>query len=216
MIGGAARPPTPPAVVDKTMCAACEILKLLPTGTVLAFPRAGRRPSPTTGGACGAASRYTTAALIAACTASCVLLSFTDSLVSHVDGRRLYYGVATLRGFRPFNFEGTREEMEERFGDLPGMKVRALDFVHAHVSAVVFVVVALGNADVQGCLFPDAGTGFTEMFRNLPMGLGLLASMVFMIFPTTRKSIGYTDMMPHKEDYGKGGNNIPGQTTPSV
>ncbi|BAB64759.1 P0560B06.26 [Oryza sativa Japonica Group] len=204
MIGGAARPPTPPAVVDKTMCAACDILKLLPTGTVLAFHELA--PSFTNhGGACGAASRYTTAALIAACTASCVLLSFTDSLVSHVDGRRLYYGVATLRGFRPFNFEGTREEMEERFGDLPGMKVRALDFVHAHVSAVVFVVVALGNADVQGCLFPDAGTGFTEMFRNLPMGLGLLASMVFMIFPTTRKSIGYTDMMPHKEDYGKGG-----------
>uniref|UniRef100_A0A0E0JIW1 Uncharacterized protein n=1 Tax=Oryza punctata TaxID=4537 RepID=A0A0E0JIW1_ORYPU len=213
MIGGGARPTTPPAVVDKTMCAACDILKLLPTGTVLAFHELA--PSFTNhGGACGEASRYITAALIVACAASCVLLSFTDSLVSHVDGR-LYYGVATFRGFHPFNFEGTREEMEERFGDLPRMKVRALDFVHALVSAVVFIVVALGNADVQGCLFPDAGPGFTQMFRNLPMGLGLLSSMVFMIFPTTRKSIGYTDMMPHNEDYGKGGN-TPGQTTPSV
>uniref|UniRef100_A0A0D9V110 Uncharacterized protein n=1 Tax=Leersia perrieri TaxID=77586 RepID=A0A0D9V110_9ORYZ len=95
--------------------------------------------------------------------------------------------------------------MEARFGDLPGMKVRAVDFVHALVSAIVFVAVALGNAQVQGCLFPDAGEGFRDVFMNLPVALGLMSSMLFMIFPTTRKSIGYTDMMPHKEDGRKGG-----------
>ncbi|KAF0920456.1 hypothetical protein E2562_035167 [Oryza meyeriana var. granulata] len=212
MIGGTAKPPTPPpAVVDKTMCAACDILKLLPTGTVLAFHELA--PSFTNhGGACGAASRYVTTALIVACATSCVLFSFTDSLVSRADGR-LYYGVATRRGFRPFNFEGTREEMEDRFGDLPGMKVRALDFVHALVSAVVFVVVALGNAEIQGCLFPDVGPSVREMLNNLPVAFGLMASMVFMIFPTTRKGIGYTDMKPHKEDDRKGGTGTPGQST---
>lgn len=204
-----AKPPT--QVVDKTLCGACDILKLLPTGTVLTFHALG--PSFSNHGACGGASRYLTVALIVACAASCVLFSFTDSLVGR-DGR-LYYGVATLRGFYPFNFYGTCEERKEKFGDLPKMKVRALDFVHAFVSAVVFVVLALGNAGIQSCLFPDVGLDVREVLMNLPVGLGFLSSMVFMIFPTTRKSIGYTDLMPHhQEDDEKG--DVPGRSTSSV
>ncbi|KAL6596614.1 hypothetical protein ACP70R_047257 [Stipagrostis hirtigluma subsp. patula] len=192
---GCGRPPAP-AAVDKTLSCACDIIKLLPTGTVLAFHALA--PSFSNHGECASASRYLTAALVAACAASCVLLSFTDSLVGR-DGR-LYYGVATARGFCPFNFDGPREERRRRFGDLPRMKVRALDFVHALVSAALFVVVALGNAGVQSCLFPDVGPDVREVLTNLPVGLGFLSSMVFMIFPTTRKSIGYTDLMPHKEE----------------
>ena len=127
-----------------------------------------------------------------------MLLSFSDSLVGR-DGR-LYYGVATPRGFYPFNFDGTGEERRRKFRDLPRMKVRPLDFVHALVSSVLFVVVALGNAGIQSCLFPDIGPDVREVLMNLPVGLGFLASMVFMIFPTTRKSIGYTDLMPHKQE----------------
>ncbi|XP_062227604.1 protein DMP4-like [Phragmites australis] len=193
-INGGAKPPTP--VVDKTLSGACDIIKLLPTGTVLAFHALA--PSFSNHGACGSASRYLTLALIGACAASCVLLSFTDSLVGR-DGR-LYYGVATPRGFYPFNFDGTSDERSHKFGDLPRMKVRALDFVHALISAALFVVVALGNAGIQSCLFPDLGTDLREVLTNLPVGLGFLSSVVFMIFPTTRKSIGYTDLMPHQQE----------------
>ncbi|CAL5047445.1 unnamed protein product [Urochloa decumbens] len=197
-------PPPPPPLVDKTLCGVCDIIKLLPTGTVTAFH--ALEPSFSNHGACGTASRYLTAALVGVCAASCVLLSFTDSLVG-CDGR-LYYGVATPRGFYPFNFDGTGEERRRKFGNLPRMKVRPLDFVHALVSSVLFIIVALGNAGVQSCLFPDVGVDVREVLMNLPVGLGLLASMVFMIFPTTRKSIGYTDLMPQKqEDEGKGSNN---------
>ncbi|PAN24513.1 hypothetical protein PAHAL_4G228300 [Panicum hallii] len=200
--GGATK--QPPPLVDKTLCGACDIIKLLPTGTVTVFHALA--PTFSNHGACGVASRYLTLALVGACAASCVLLSFTDSLVDR-DGR-LYYGVATPRGFYPFNFDGTGEERRRRFGDLPRMKVRPLDFMHAAVSAVLFVVVALGNAGIKSCLFPNIGPDVREVLMNLPVGLGLLASMVFMIFPTTRKSIGYTDLMPHKqEDDGKGSNN---------
>ncbi|CAN6214175.1 unnamed protein product [Urochloa humidicola] len=202
--GNDAKKPPPP-LVDKTLCGVSDIIKLLPTGTVTAFHALA--PSFSNHGACGVASRYLTAALVGACAASCVLLSFTDSLVC-CDGR-LHYGVATPRGFYPFNFDGTCEERRRKFGDLPQMRVRPLDFVHALVSSVLFVVVALGNAGVQSCLFPDIGVDVREVLMNLPVGLGLLASMVFMIFPTTRKSIGYTDLMPHKlEDEGKGSNGL--------
>lgn len=197
IIGGT-RPPPP--LVDKTLSSASDIVKLLPTGTVLVFHALA--PSFSNHGSCGPANRYLTISLIGVCAVSCVLHSFTDSLVSK-DGK-LYYGVAMPRGFYPFNFEGTVEEIRAKFGDLPRMKIRVLDFVHAFVSAVLFIVVALGNAGIQNCLFPGVGSDVRQVLASLPVGLGFVSSMMFMIFPTMRKSIGYTDLMPHQlEDDGK-------------
>ncbi|KAM3295448.1 hypothetical protein ACQJBY_038001 [Aegilops geniculata] len=184
----------PPA--DKTLSSASDLLKLLPTGTVLAFQALA--PSFSNNhGVCHAANRCLVQALVGGCAASCVLLSFTDSLVGR-DGR-LYYGAATFGGFYPFNFTGTRAERDAVFKDLSRFRVTPMDFVHAVVSALVFLAVAFADAGIQGCLFPDAGTDTRELLVNLPVAAGFLASMVFMIFPTTRKSIGYTDMMPHSQ-----------------
>ena len=171
--------------VDKTLSGASDLLKLLPTGTVLAFQALA--PSFTNHGVCHTANRYLVLALIATCAFSCVLLSFTDSLVGR-DGR-LYYGVATFWGFYPFNFPGGRAEKDAMFKDhLARFRITALDFVHA---------VAVSDASIQSCLFPDCGADVRELLVNLPLGAGFLSSVVFMIFPTTRKSIGYTDMTPH-------------------
>jgi hypothetical protein len=207
--GGDARPPAP--LEDKTLSScACDIIKLLLTGTVLAFHTLV--PSFSNHGVCGSASRYLTLSLIGVCAAFCMLHSITDSLVGK-DGK-LYYGVATRRGFYPFNFDGTGDEMKAKFGNLPRMMVRALDFVHALVSACLFVVVALGNAGIQSCLFPDLGSDVRTVLTNLPVGLGFLSSVMFMIFPTTRKSVGYTDLMPHQEGDGKG--NVTALSTSAV
>ncbi|KAL6615288.1 hypothetical protein ACP70R_037558 [Stipagrostis hirtigluma subsp. patula] len=123
--------------VDKTLSGASDLLKLLPTGTVLAFQALA--PSFSNHGVCHTANRYLVLALIAGCALSCVLLSFTDSVVGR-DGR-LYYGAATLRGFYPFNFAGTtREERDAAFSrDLSRLRATALDVVHAVFSAVVFL-----------------------------------------------------------------------------
>ncbi|CAO2208221.1 unnamed protein product [Urochloa humidicola] len=155
-------PPPRPA-----LSSASDLLKLLPTGTVLAFQALA--PSFSNHGA-----------------------------VLGRDGK-LYHGAATLRGFYPFNFAGTREERGAAFRDLSRLRITALDLVHAFFSALVFLAVALADASVQGCLFPDAGPDVRELLVNLPLGAGFLSSMVFMIFPTTRKSIGYTDMAPHAQ-----------------
>jgi hypothetical protein len=176
--------------VDKTLSGASDLLKLLPTGTVLAFQALA--PSLSNHGVCHAANRYLLLALVGGCAASCVLLSFTDSLVGR-DGR-LYYGAATFRGFYPFNFTGTRAERDAVFKDLSRLRVTPMDLVHAVFSAVVFLAVAFADANVLSCLLPT-----WELLVNLPLATGFLASMVFMIFPTTRKSIGYTDMMPHSQ-----------------
>ncbi|XP_066308761.1 protein DMP2-like [Miscanthus floridulus] len=176
-------------------CASSDLLKLLPTGTVLAFQALA--PSFSNHGVCHEANRYLVLSLLGACTASCVLLSFTDSLVGR-DGK-LYHGAATFWGFYPFNYTGTSEEREATFKDLSRFRITARDFVHAFFSALVFLAVALADASIQGCLFPDAGPDVRELLANLPLGAGFLSSMVFMIFPTTRKSIGYTDMTPHAQ-----------------
>lgn len=176
-------------------CASSDLLKLLPTGTVLAFQALA--PSFSNHGVCHhAANRYLVLSLIGACAVSCVLLSFTDSLVGR-DGK-LYHGAATFGGFYPFNY-ATREEREATFRDLSRFRITAMDFVHAFFSALVFLAVVFADAGIQGCLFPDAGADVRELLVNLPLGAGFLSSMVFMIFPTTRKSIGYTDMTPHAQ-----------------
>ncbi|GJN31846.1 hypothetical protein PR202_gb20297 [Eleusine coracana subsp. coracana] len=191
-------PPAAPVrpVVDKTtLSSASDLLKLLPTGTVLAFQALA--PSFSNHGLCYAANRYLVIALIAACATSCVLLSFTDSLVGR-DGK-LYHGVATFWGLYPFNFTGTPAERDATFKDLSRFRITALDFVHAFFSALVFLAVALADASIQGCLFPDAGPDVRELLVNLPLGVGFLSSIVFMIFPTTRKSIGYSETTPHAQ-----------------
>ncbi|KAG2588889.1 protein DMP5-like [Panicum virgatum] len=194
----ATKPPpaaAPKAAARPALSSASDLMKLLPTGTVLAFQALA--PSFSNHGVCHAANRYLVLSLVGACAASCVLLSFTDSLVGR-DGK-LYHGAATFGGFYPFNFTGAREEREATFKDLARLRITALDFVHAFFSALVFLAVALADASIQGCLFPDAGRDVTELLVNLPLGAGFLSSMVFMIFPTTRKSIGYADMAPHAQ-----------------
>ncbi|KAE8812390.1 hypothetical protein D1007_10756 [Hordeum vulgare] len=179
--------------VDKTLSGASDLLKLLPTGTVLAFQALA--PSFTNHGVCHTANRYLVLVLIGGCALSCVLLSFTDSLVGR-DGK-LYYGIATFRSFYPFNFAGAPAERDAMFNDLGRFRVNGLDFVHAVFSAVVFLAVAVADASIQSCMFPNAGADVRELLVNLPLGAGFLSSVVFMIFPTTRKSVGYTDMTPH-------------------
>ncbi|RLN23527.1 uncharacterized protein C2845_PM07G09930 [Panicum miliaceum] len=172
----------PKAAARPALSSASDLLKLLPTGTVLAFQALA--PSFSIHGVCHVANRYLVLSLVGACAASCVLLSFTDSLVGR-DGK-LYHGAATFGGFYPFNFTGTREEREATFKDLYRLRITALDFVHAFFSALVFLAVALADASIQGCLFPDAGPDVRELLVNLPLGAGCPAW----------KSVGYADMAP--------------------
>ncbi|CAO2190991.1 unnamed protein product [Urochloa humidicola] len=188
-------PPFPPqpattAAMDKALSSVANLAKLLPTGTALAFQALS--PSFTNRGACLPANRYLTAALLYLCFLSCVFFSFTDTFVG-ADGK-LYYGLATAKGFLVFNYTGGNEEEEDAErrrqvfrNKLQGHRMRCLDFVHAGLSAVVFLTVAFGDAAVQSCYFPDASGNVKQVLTNLPLGAGFLSTMVFLVFPTTRK-----------------------------
>lgn len=195
--GSSSSPPPPPTTaMDRTLSSVANLAKLLPTGTALAFQSLS--PSFTNRGACLTSNRYLTAALLYLCVLSCIFFSFTDSFVGG-DGK-LYYGVATTKGFLVFNYDagsssdGDDDDQRRRrevFKDLRRLRIRWVDYVHAVFTAVVFMTVAFSSTAVQSCYFPEAGDNVKQLLTNLPLGAGFLSTTVFLVFPTTRKGIGY-------------------------
>ncbi|KAG5223514.1 protein DMP [Salix suchowensis] len=178
---------------------AANLASLLPTGTVLAAQ--ALIPSFTNNGECALANEYLTLGMIVCCSLACFLSSFTDSFTGK-DGR-YYYGIATWNDFWVFNVDRTDGAgLEEEINNkeyMAARRITAIDFVHAFTSLTVFLVFALNDSNVQKCFFPRAGANEKALIMNLPLGAGLLASLLFMLFPTTRRGIGYGDT-PVKSD----------------
>jgi len=154
----------PPTVIDRSLASVANLAKLLPTGTALAFQSLS--PSFTNRGACLPSNRYLTAALLY----FCVFFSFTDSFVGG-DGK-LYYGLATAKGFLVFNYTGDDEEDAERrrqvFKNLHRLRIRWLDYVHAVFSAIVFLTVAPECFGVLWRTYPPPSTVRALSFRFAP------------------------------------------------
>jgi Protein of unknown function (DUF679) len=177
---------TTATVTNKTLSSTANLAQLLPTGTVLAFESLSS--SFTNSGTCHVSNKFLTALLIYFCVTSCMIFTFTDSIVGQ-DGK-LYYGLATFKGFQVFNFTGSDDDARQNFHDLQRLRIRIVDFVHAFFTALVFLCVAFSDTGVQNCFFKGAGDNAHELLVNLPLGAAVLSSFVFLIFPTTRKGIG--------------------------
>ncbi|XBH97798.1 hypothetical protein VPH35_127416 [Triticum aestivum] len=169
--------------------------KLLPMGTMLAYQALS--PSFTNHVKCEASNQWLTAALVIILAALCILFSFTDSVLGR--DQKLYYGVATPRGFNVFNFSNEEEKLQWTPAEFRRLSIRPLDFLHAIFTSLVFLTVAFSDVGLQNCFFPNAGRNTMELLKNLPLGIAFLSSFVFMVFPTKRKGIGYTDTTPRQK-----------------
>ncbi|KAK4406747.1 protein DMP4 [Sesamum angolense] len=188
--------------VHKTLASAANLANLLPTGTVLAFRTL--IPSFSNKGTCQLSNKCLTTGLIAFCAVICFLSSFTDSFTDS-DGK-LYYGIATFKGLYIFNSTTDHDEQLPESGgdedkmnnsstmDLSKFRISLIDFVHAFVSLLVFLAFAFSDSDVQSCFFAVGGADLDVLVVNLPLAAGVFSSFLFMIFPTTRRGIGYADM----------------------
>ncbi|KAF5739500.1 hypothetical protein HS088_TW12G00706 [Tripterygium wilfordii] len=186
--------PTLPKYGNKRLATAANLTNLLPTGTVLAFQTL--IPSFSNNGKCEVANKCLTLGIIVCCSVACFLSSFTDSF-STSEGK-LFYGIATFKGMYVFNNdEEIGEEDNPQF--LDKFRICLIDFVHAFASLIVFLVFAFSGSEVQTCLFPKQGPNRHALMVNLPLGAGLLASFLFMIFPTRRRGIGYADLTPSRK-----------------
>ncbi|KAF7803408.1 protein DMP6-like [Senna tora] len=167
--------------ISQTFQSTAHLANLLPTGTVLAFQILS--PIFSNLGECDSVSRVMTASLVALCGASCFLLCFTDSFRDSKGN--VCYGFATSRGL--WIIDGSTvlpSEVAARY------RLRFIDFAHAFMSILVFAAIALFDQNVVSCFFPAPSRRTEEVLTALPVGIGVMCSMLFVTFPTQRHGIG--------------------------
>ncbi|EXB29041.1 hypothetical protein L484_018458 [Morus notabilis] len=161
--------------ISQTLTSAANLANLLPTGTLLAFQLL--TPIFTNNGACDPVTRTLSFLLLLLLSFSCFLASFTDSMKAS-DGQR-----AVLFDYP----DPTGSDLP----DLSKFRIRFIDWVHAVLSVLVFGVVALRDKNVVGCFYPQPGHTVQEVLDIVPVGVGLVCSLLFVVFPTRRHGIGY-------------------------
>ncbi|KAF2305163.1 hypothetical protein GH714_002691 [Hevea brasiliensis] len=151
-------------------------------GTVLAFQLLS--PIFSNQGNCDSVSRFMTTGLVALCGLSCFLSSFTDSFIDK--NGNVCYGFATFRGL--WIIDGS-ETIEPEIG--AKYRLRFIDFMHALMSILVFAAIALFDQNVVNCFNPTPSAETQEVLMALPVGIGVICSMLFVVFPTQRHGIGF-------------------------
>ncbi|XP_057949938.1 protein DMP6 [Malania oleifera] len=168
--------------ISQTFLSTAHLANLLPTGSVLAFQLLA--PIFTNEGECDSASQSMTAGLVALCGMSCFLLCFTDSFRDK--NGNVCYGFATFRGLWVIDGSTTLPpELAAKY------QLRFIDFMHALMSILVFAAVALFNQNVVSCFYPTPSDETRELLTSLPVGIGIICSMLFVVFPTQRHGIGF-------------------------
>jgi hypothetical protein len=168
--------------ISQTYQSTAHLATLLPTGTVLAFQLLS--PVVTAQGHCIRANRAMAGALLALCALSCFVLSFTDSFR---DGRgAVRYGFATFRGLWVIDGGAPLEPQAAA-----AYRVRFIDLAHAVVSVMIFAAVALFDHNVVSCFYPVPSEEARQVLTVLPIAIGVVGSMLFVTFPTTRHGIGF-------------------------
>ncbi|KAI8000362.1 Protein DMP4 [Camellia lanceoleosa] len=168
--------------ISQTFQSTAHLANLLPTGSVLAFQLLS--PIFTNQGQCDPVSRSMTAGLIALCGLSCFLLSFTDSFKDKKGN--ICYGFATVHGL--WVIDGTVTLLPE---DAKKYRLKFIDFMHAFMSILVFAAIALFDQSVVSCFYPTPSDEAQEVLTSLPVGIGVICSMLFVVFPTQRHGIGF-------------------------
>ncbi|XP_023007318.1 protein DMP9-like [Cucurbita maxima] len=168
--------------MQKTLSRTSMLVNFLPTGTLLTFEML--LPSASGKGECTAVNTMMINLLLGLCTLSCFMFHFTDSFKGG-DGK-VYYGMVTPRGLAVFKSGLAEVEVpkDERF------KVGFTDFVHALMSVMVFMAIALSDHRVTNCLFPGHAADMEEVMESFPLMVGTICSGLFFVFPNTRYGIG--------------------------
>ncbi|XP_028766571.1 protein DMP6-like [Neltuma alba] len=168
--------------MNQTFQSSAHLANLLPTGSVLAFQLLS--PIFTNLGTCDSVSQFMTAGLVALCGASCFLLCFTDSFRDNKGN--ICYGFATFSGLWVIDGLTTLPpELAAKY------RLRFIDFMHAVMSVLVFAAIAMFDQNVVNCFFPEPSNQTQEVLTALPVGIGVICSMLFVVFPTQRHGIGF-------------------------
>ncbi|KAH6789106.1 transmembrane protein [Perilla frutescens var. frutescens] len=173
---------SPQTVLTQALQSSANLANLLPTGTIFAFQLL--TPIFTNGGSCDTTTRPT--ALLIVLAISCLLASFTDS-IKCANGD-VHYGFVTTKGLWMFDFSNASAS---GLPDLSKYRLKMMDVMHALLSLSVFVAVALRDKNVVRCFYPMPGNEAQQMLDVVPVAIGFVSSLLFVLFPTKRHGIGY-------------------------
>ncbi|XP_042508764.1 protein DMP7-like [Macadamia integrifolia] len=165
-------------VINTILSGTARLNVLLPTATILSFTIFA--PLLTNDGKCDNLNRWLMASFIGISAASCVFFTFTDSF--RTASGRLYYGIATFNGIWTFNGGRKRPFRPADY------KLRWADLFHATLSLIAFLTFAGSNFDVVLCYYPSLPRKVTN---TVPLVVGFVISVLFVVFPSKRKGIGY-------------------------
>ncbi|KAI4373476.1 hypothetical protein MLD38_011598 [Melastoma candidum] len=166
---------------QKTISKTSLLANFLPTGTLLTFEML--LPSASGKGQCNAGNALMINALLALCSLSCFLFHFTDSFKTP-DGK-VYYGFVTPKGLSMFKTgPGVEVPQDKKY------KLGLSDMVHAVMSVMVFMAIALSDHRVTNCLFPGKEKEMDEVMESFPLMVGVVCSALFLVFPNTRYGVG--------------------------
>ncbi|KAL5560016.1 hypothetical protein UlMin_036227 [Ulmus minor] len=167
-------------VINSILSGTARLNVLLPTATILAFTIFA--PLLTNDGVCTALNRWLMGIFVVLSASSCVFFTFTDSFKT-VTGR-LYYGMATFQGIWTFNAGRKKPCVPSNY------RLKWADLFHASLSLIAFL---------------DRISRISRICRvsrkvtnTLPLVVGFLISVLFVMFPSKRRGIGYPFLL-HKD-----------------
>lgn len=165
-------------IINTILSGTARLNVLLPTATILAFTIFA--PLLTNDGKCTTLDRWLMGFFLALSVSSCVFFSLTDSF--RTGSGRLYYGVATLHGIRNFGGGRARPCVPSDY------RLRWSDMFHASLSLIAFLTFALLHNDVLSCYHLVLPRKF---INTVPLVVGFVISLLFVLFPSKRRGIGY-------------------------
>jgi hypothetical protein len=144
--------------IGQTYQSTAHLAKLLPSGTVLSFQILA--PTLAKQGHCSDMNRMMTGGLVVLCALSCFVLSFTDTFRD--EEGKVRYGFATFRGLWVIDGGAPLEPLSAA-----GFRMWFLDFVHAIVSAMIFVAISLFDQNVVSCFYPTPSEDTKQLLTAL-------------------------------------------------
>ncbi|XP_050379661.1 protein DMP7-like [Argentina anserina] len=181
--------PNPPKTstqktMRKTFKGTAHLANLLPTGTVLTFQMFS--PVFTHQGKCStSANHMITILLLIFCSISSFLLCLTDSFRD--ERGKVRYGLATFKGL--FVLDGSNHFISAELA--AKYKLTFIDFFHAFMSVLVFGAVALFDHNIVSCFYPKLTEEGKQVLFVIPVGVGIVCSILFVLFPSKRHGIGF-------------------------
>ncbi|CAL5385571.1 unnamed protein product [Camellia sinensis] len=177
-------------ILNTILSGTARLNVLLPSATILAFTIFA--PLLTNDGKCESLNRWLMGCFLALLAASCIFLSITDSFRTATG--RLYYGVATIGGIWTFNGVQKKPLLPSDY------RMRWSDLFHSSLSLIAFLTFAALHVDVVNCYYPALPRKVTN---TVPLVVGFVISVLFVMFPSRRRGIGYPFLLQRRALYSR-------------